>query len=68
MTQPSKEYYGNGSSGPSLSEQIKWAETVAEVEKLLRQGAGYADATPRTKNRWSRLAKARVRALEGRAS
>jgi adenylate kinase len=60
-------FYGNGNSGPSLAEQITRAQSIADVHALLGTGAGYVNATPRTKNRWQRLASKRIAQLKSEA-
>lgn len=40
----------------SLTDKIRNATTRAEVDSLLKEGAGYQYATNYTRNRWNRFA------------
>jgi len=47
-----------------LLEYIRSAKTVAEIERLLAQGAKYEFATPDTRRKWQRAAELRTSQLE----
>lgn len=50
---------------PALADRIVEAESLAEIESLLKEGAGYEFASRRSENRWRKAAKKRRAELNG---
>lgn len=64
MTLMPDQFYGNGNRGPSINDQIRQAESIADVHALLAKGRSFRNVTYRTENRWERTAKRRIAELK----